>query len=484
MSFNICTPPPSSSPSLPNINKPSRLFAKPTRLEANEDGVLYVNSACINCSACSFFAPDIFERADADAYHIVKQQPIKIDSKEFLQARAALAACPVSAIRATSQAEISHANKIMIKRNKNNSEISNDSMDMEVEMELLKDLTPQEMEISKALAINPKVNDLPLPFPLQVSHNIPVWMIGHHSEKTFGASPYLVKGRHKGKEISVLVDVPKFSQSAIRAIQSLLVEEGESLEGGEGNNGHRPGPDYMFLTHVDDTAQHDQWRDYFPTMKRIFHAGDLGDQNWVGDDTLEDVEILLDGKSDVEKETLLAFSLDGDIQGTITCECDTVQVEEVNKELQAIGDSLESEFLILHTPGHSVGSISLLRLVEETKPSKSLDLDRPSSPSSSLGKSYRSSSAIFTGDTLGYTTRKGGYLTGFPAYGYDLSQQSKTLQCLKSLASHYDHIFCGHGHPVMYEGTSDEEADGGEMSRLEKKRKDVEDAISELSSFL
>lgn len=61
-----------------------------------------------------------------------------------------------------------------------------------------------------------RLSNLILPFPLKVSHH--VWMIDHLLEKPGGASPYLVKGRHEGKEVSVIVDVPTFSPSAIQAI--------------------------------------------------------------------------------------------------------------------------------------------------------------------------------------------------------------------------------------------------------------------------
>merc|ERR1719343_1218470 len=41
----------------------SRLEAtRPRRLSDNAEGPLYINDKCINCSACSMFAPSVFAR--------------------------------------------------------------------------------------------------------------------------------------------------------------------------------------------------------------------------------------------------------------------------------------------------------------------------------------------------------------------------------------------------------------------------------------
>ena len=77
------------------------LDAAPQRLEENVEGILYVNDRCINCAACSGFAPSIFERGKTkNAHkHIVNKQPTIQNKHELEGARAALAACPVAAIR-------------------------------------------------------------------------------------------------------------------------------------------------------------------------------------------------------------------------------------------------------------------------------------------------------------------------------------------------------------------------------------------------
>ena len=102
-----------------------------------------------------------------------------------------------------------------------------------------------------------------------------VYWVGHHNSASFGAIPYLFR-THDNKWI--MVDTPKYGSSAIRAVTSLTGPKG---------------PDFLVLTHVDDTADHLQWANHFaPILRRIFHSGDLGRHNWLGDKTLEDVEVL------------------------------------------------------------------------------------------------------------------------------------------------------------------------------------------------
>ena len=173
---------------------------------------------------------ETFTRSKLTQHHVVYKQPNNSLSDEFRKARAALAACPVSAIRTMLKGE-NHG---------------------------LVELTPN--ETSKAYAINPKGNGIPLPFPLKLSENI--WLIGHYSDKSFGAIPYLARGEDtvdgEKREISIMVDVPKFSKSAIAAVKKVVRDN--------------CGPDYLFLTHVDDTAQHNDWKNEFPSIRRIFHV--------------------------------------------------------------------------------------------------------------------------------------------------------------------------------------------------------------------
>ncbi len=324
------------------------------------------------------------------------------------------------------------------------------------------------------------MNGLPLPFPRRLvdedkdgtgssNSSSGVWMLGHHSEKTFGAIPYLVKGRHRGVNVSVMVDVPKFSKSSIRTVEGLLTKEHEdnSNEHACTTSSSTCSPDYMFLTHVDDTAQHDKWREYFPSMKRIFHEGDLGIHNWIGDESLNDVEVLLKDRSNVMDYKLIAMSLDGlDVE---EIDCQIEHEEDVHlantstrtaKQIQSLFHKWESDFIIFHTPGHSNGSIALLH----------------------KSKNGSGCGTLFTGDTYAFTTRDGGHMTGFPRYGNDLLIQSKTLQCFKVLSSQYERIACGHGHLRDYTYMQ-EDGQRNVDNSVRQKLSDIEDAVKELQAY-
>jgi len=98
------------------------LDASPKRLEENVDGILYVNDRCINCAACSNFAPTVFER-NSDIYkHVVFHQP-NIDKEDELEsARAAMQACPVNAIK------VDHKNNIVVEEREDEQEELKDAL--------------------------------------------------------------------------------------------------------------------------------------------------------------------------------------------------------------------------------------------------------------------------------------------------------------------------------------------------------------------
>ena len=390
------------------------LQAAPRRLEDNADGVLFVNEKCINCAACSHFAPDVFAGSATDGHHIVRTQPDATNAPQLDRARAALSACPVAAIRVENSARLNHASKA-----------SGGSGEK---------LTQEDEELAKLLAINPKVNGLALPFPrpLLEDHGTSVWFLGAHNDKSFGATPYLVHGKAQdGKRVSVMIDTPKFSPASVRAVQSLLDNDDEES--------HSAGPDYLFLTHVDDTAHHLKWKEEFPSLKRIFHSGDLGPHNWLGDLTLEGVEVLLQGDDSNQ-----AWNLDGE----------PLSINLENLQQSSWPDDIAGDFIILHTPGHSPGSISLL---------------------------YRSPDSgavtLFTGDTYAFSTRDGGHMSGFPRYGNDLRLQSETLtNTIGGTSNLWDVIAPGHGHTREYLSISEED-------RRKAKMDDIADAVEELKRF-
>ena len=60
-----------------------------------------MNEKCIDCTTCAGFAPETFARGNG--YHYVHTQPDLDDEAQLDNARAALLACPVAAIRIESK---------------------------------------------------------------------------------------------------------------------------------------------------------------------------------------------------------------------------------------------------------------------------------------------------------------------------------------------------------------------------------------------
>jgi glyoxylase-like metal-dependent hydrolase (beta-lactamase superfamily II) len=370
------------------------------------------------------FAPTVFSRspsADGIGAHIVHKQPSS--EKEIDQARASLSACPVSAIRVETKASRHHRGLLAP--------------------------SPEEQELAPKLALNPKFNGLDLPFPrpllLQNSTlSSGVYFVGHHNERSFGAAPYLV---HLGEQW-ILVDTPRYSTSAVKAVESLTGPDG---------------PHYLLLTHVDDSADHGKWKEQYPKLRRILHAGDLGRYNWVGDLSLETVEILLQARSVDDPDSdptapLQFFQLNG--TSVITSE--------------DASSSAEQQVLIVHTPGHSPGSICLW-----IKPTPN-------------GKTKATPGVLFTGDTYAYTTRNGGHMTGFPRYGNNLPQQARILSRLVEQLD-FDVIAPGHGHVRDYTTTTTSNAtynnehfmllQGGDKdneNRKARQKEELQPALDEL----
>merc|ERR1712224_17032 len=265
------------------------------------------------------------------------------------------------------------------------------------------------------------------------------YFVGHHNSESFGAAPYLLPSSSSSSSSSstsssvwIMVDTPRYSQSAVRAVESITGPEG---------------PSYLVLTHVDDTADHNRWKERYPNLKRIFHSGDLGVHNWIGDRTLEDAEILLESRS--SDRNLQYFDLNGN------------PIDN--------GDDIDDDVVLVHTPGHSPGSISLLK-----RPVSSAG-DDADTASHSLA---RSPGVLFSGDTYSYTTREGGHMTGFPRYGNDQELQSKILPLLLDLD--WQILAPGHGHvrdyTVRENGRDNDGADDERQIEMGK-------AIEELSWY-
>lgn len=279
--------------------------------------------------------------------------------------------------------------------------------------------------------LNSDARSSPFPRPLFLDETndsiepVPdVFWVGHHNEASFGAVPFLVRAQHNNESVWIMVDTPRYSAGAVDDVLSVVMTVGTN----NNDNDQTNGPHYLFLTHVDDTADHGKWAERFPQMRQIFHAGDLGRHNWIGDRTLEDVDILLPNVErygdDVDPNLLTAYSLDGQVLPS-----------DWQEQWEAGSILHDSDVVILHTPGHSPGSITLYK--------------RPSRRDESASQ-HRSPGIIFTGDTYAYTKAQSGKMTGFGRYGNNLEQQARTLAKLINLD--WDIVAPGHGLSRDYRG--------------------------------
>jgi glyoxylase-like metal-dependent hydrolase (beta-lactamase superfamily II)/ferredoxin len=112
-------------------------------------------------------------------------------------------------------------------------------------------------------------------FPMLVEDNI--YHCGFHSEKSYGAASYLIV-RPEG---NILVDSPRFVAPLVKQIEKL------------------GGIRYLYLTHKDDVADHQKFRDHFG-CDRVFHCDDLGKR-------ISQVEMELSGEEpyNLDKDLLI-----------------------------------------------------------------------------------------------------------------------------------------------------------------------------------
>uniref|UniRef100_A0ACD5V528 Uncharacterized protein n=1 Tax=Avena sativa TaxID=4498 RepID=A0ACD5V528_AVESA len=191
-------------------------------------------------------------------------------------------------------------------------------------------------------------------FPLAIDDDLPgVYLCGYHSEDSYGATSYLIVH----PEGNILVDSPRYTPR--------LADKIEKLGGAR----------YMFLTHIDDVADHRKWAKELK-CERIIHSGDVVD-------ITADVEWKLTGNGPW---------------------------------------NIGTDFELIHTPGHTEGSVCLL---------------------------YKPLKALFTGDHVA-KSEESDDLNLFRIY----SKQSVTLQ-LDSMRKLLDADFVwylpGHGYRIRYE---------------------------------
>ncbi len=105
-------------------------------------------------------------------------------------------------------------------------------------------------------------------FPISIAEN--VYHCGYHAETSYGAASYLIQ-RPEG---NVLVDSPRFAPPLVKRLEAL------------------GGVRYLYLTHRDDVADHQKFRQHFG-CDRLLHQGDIGPAT-------RDVEIPLSGTDPIE----------------------------------------------------------------------------------------------------------------------------------------------------------------------------------------
>ncbi len=88
-------------------------------------------------------------------------------------------------------------------------------------------------------------------FPIPIAAN--VYHCGYHSEKSYGAASYLIQ-RADG---NILVDSPRFAAPLVKRLEAM------------------GGVRYLYLTHRDDVADHQQFHHHFG-CDRILHSDDIG----------------------------------------------------------------------------------------------------------------------------------------------------------------------------------------------------------------
>jgi glyoxylase-like metal-dependent hydrolase (beta-lactamase superfamily II) len=97
-----------------------------------------------------------------------------------------------------------------------------------------------------------------------------VYHCGYHSEKSYGAASYFIQ-RPEG---NVLVDSPRFTPPLVKRLKAL------------------GGVRYMYLTHQDDIADHQQFQQHFK-CDRILHQDDVTAAT-------QNVEIILSGRDTIQ----------------------------------------------------------------------------------------------------------------------------------------------------------------------------------------
>ena len=126
-------------------------------------------------------------------------------------------------------------------------------------------------------------------FPILVDEDVD--HCGFHSEASFGAASYLIR-RPPERGGNVLVDSPRFSRPLVKRLEEL---------GGIG---------LLFLTHIDDVAEHERFHAHFG-CPRVLHAADV-------EESTRSVERPIDGLDPVRLDAdLVAIPVPGHTRGSM-----------------------------------------------------------------------------------------------------------------------------------------------------------------------
>ncbi|WP_254721707.1 MBL fold metallo-hydrolase [Kovacikia minuta] len=121
-------------------------------------------------------------------------------------------------------------------------------------------------------------------FPIPIAENI--YHCGYHAENSYGAASYLIQ-RSEG---NMLVDSPRFAPPLVKRLEAM------------------GGVRYLYLTHRDDVADHQKFRQHFG-CDRILHKDEINSGT-------RDVEVQLSGQEPVQlAPDLLIIPVPGHTKG-------------------------------------------------------------------------------------------------------------------------------------------------------------------------
>lgn len=128
------------------------------------------------------------------------------------------------------------------------------------------------------------INKIQETFPIPIEDN--VYHCGYHARESYAATTYFIQ-RQEG---NIMIDSPKFTPPLVKRIEKM------------------GGIKYLYMTHKDDIAHHQQWHDHF-NCDRLLHVDDITDST-------KDIEIKLDGQEPLQfEEEIVIIPVPGHTKG-------------------------------------------------------------------------------------------------------------------------------------------------------------------------